>query len=176
MTKNKDIESALNSVKKTAEYRLITRAYGTIRAKRSGVPLMNHIDEGLVVMIRILASQEAMKAYCIHPLVQEDSLLEVFGVDLIKCCDSQSLLLAKEYREAANSYLSKGKPEDYRPSAYPDVQDMLIADKIQNKKDFELYHAHTHPRAEELKKYFQNWMVILQLSKTIQKSLTKSIS
>jgi hypothetical protein len=35
---------------------------------------------------------------------------------------------------------------------------MLIADKIQNRKDFELYHKDIHERSDELKQYFFNWL------------------
>ncbi len=43
-------------------------------------------------------------------------------------------------------------------SPLPEVNQMLIADKIQNRKDFELYHQKTHPRNQELQLYFRNWL------------------
>ena len=43
----------------------------------------------------------------------------------------------------------------------PEVRDMLIADKIQNYKDFLFYHKGTHPRSRELEEYFKNWFGIL---------------
>jgi hypothetical protein len=43
---------------------------------------------------------------------------------------------------------------------------MLIADKGQNRKDFELHHARTHPRAAELRSYFANWLGRLTISET----------
>jgi hypothetical protein len=35
---------------------------------------------------------------------------------------------------------------------------MLIADKIRNRKDFELYHKSTHERSKELDMYFKIWL------------------
>lgn len=51
------------------------------------------------------------------------------------------LLLAVEYRNIANGYLSfmPSRPE-VKLSPIDDVNKMLIADKIQNRKDFENYH------------------------------------
>jgi hypothetical protein len=41
---------------------------------------------------------------------------------------------------------------------------MLIADKVQNRKDFELYHEATHPRSKELAMYFRLWLEKLGVS------------
>ena len=54
------------------EYALIEAYYGNRTAKRSGVWLMNHIDEGLAVLAKINAPKEAYSAFCLHPLVQND--------------------------------------------------------------------------------------------------------
>jgi hypothetical protein len=52
-------------------------------------------------------------------------------------------------------------------SPLEEVNKMLVADKIQNRKDFEIYHKENHPRAVELDKYFKNWL--LKLSVTEEK-------
>ena len=41
---------------------------------------------------------------------------------------------------------------------------ILIADKIQNRKDFELYHLGKHERSDELDSYFKNWLERLNIS------------
>ena len=41
---------------------------------------------------------------------------------------------------------------------------MLLADKIQNRKDFERYHKGTHQRSAELEQYFKNWLTRLGVS------------
>ena len=54
-------------------YLAICEFYGERRAKRSGVPYINHIDEGLIVLDAINASVHAKRAYCLHPIFQSDA-------------------------------------------------------------------------------------------------------
>lgn len=146
------------------EYSAIAQLYGSQKAKRSDVYLMNHIDEGLAVLDWINASTEAKKAYCLHPIYQGDTDLAKNYYEnntLPSRCSGRALVLALEYRNIANDYLSKRSIQsldEIRLSPLKDVNDMLIADKIQNYKDFELYHKGTHPRSKELDQYFKNWL------------------
>ena len=145
----------------TPEYKAIEHYYGDKKANRSRQFLMNHIDEGLVILKDIGASKAAMKAYCLHPLFQSDeTLTELYRKGLLYNVDKESLILAMEYRSVANEYLSTreiNSIDEIRISPLKDVNDMLIADKIQNSKDFVKYHKGTHPRSAELDLYFQNW-------------------
>lgn len=163
------------------EYRAIQTFYGQRRARRSGIPYLHHIDEGLWILRALGASERAQRAYCLHPLVQEDderaaawaqvlatgadlSLPPVDGVS----DDPRVLALALDYRETANAALShrpdlKG-PEDIALSTEPEVNDMLRADKVQNYKDFIRHHRGTHPRSAELERYFQAWLARLDVS------------
>lgn len=163
------------------EYLAIQTFYGQRRARRSSVPYLHHIDEGLWVLRALGASEQAQRAYCLHPLVQDDderaaawartlttgadlSLPPVDGVS----DDPRVLALALDYRETANAALShrpdlKG-PEDIALSAEPEVNDMLRADKVQNYKDFIRHHRGTHPRSAELERYFQSWLTRLEVS------------
>lgn len=137
---------------------VINKFYGTKCAERSGVPYMAHILEGLNVLQAIGASDEAQFAYMLHPIFQDDSAI----VKLKKyahAADPYILALCIEYRKIANAYLSKRKISDISEielSPLKDVNDMLIADKVQNCKDFELYQEN-HPRKNELAQYFKNW-------------------
>jgi hypothetical protein len=140
------------------EYKLISEFYADTKAKRSGVRYMNHIDEGLAILERIGASELAKKAYCLHPIYQSDYDLSI-NVDNYKI-DSDVMLRVIEYRSVANEYLSFREIMscfDIRLSPLKDVNDMLIADKIQNRKDFELYHKGKHQRSKELDRYFIKW-------------------
>lgn len=154
------------------EYKLISSFYGDRVAERSGVRLMNHIDEGLDILDEHGATTSAKAAFCLHPLLQGDAEYTMF-LDKIANdpkVNSAALVLALDYRRAANAYLCKpatdawGIPEISEavgPLLEP-LRHMLIADKIQNQKDFLLYHQGTHPRSEQLTKYFENWLEYLK--------------
>jgi hypothetical protein len=147
--------------KNSDEYRAVAGFYQNTRAQRSQVPLMNHINEGLVILGRLGASQNAMKAYCLHPLFQNDRELNSVGeLYVMSLGESVTTELAMEYRRVANAYLAKcPMPEGgIKLSPIKDVNDMLIADKVQNRKDFLRYHLDTHPNSERLNKYFNEWL------------------
>lgn len=147
----------------TPAYKLIEEYYGGQRAERSQVFMMRHIDEGLTILGRINASVAAKNAYCLHPLVQSD---EALAANIKLLADNKDmhryiLMLAMEYRNTANRTLSFtpniNKPSDIITSPIHEVNDMLIADKVQNYKDF-LRYQERHPRWAELDNYFCLWL------------------
>lgn len=149
-----------NGLIEEPEYQAIEFCYEDRKANRSGVYLMNHIDEGLYILYRIKASRWAHLAYIIHPMFQPDKELDLYFNVFNEKLQARSVLLTMEYRSVANEYLSKREIkniEEIRLSPLKEVNDMLIADKIQNYKDFLRYHHGTHERSPELSKYFKNW-------------------
>jgi hypothetical protein len=142
--------------------------------------MINHIDEGLHILKRIGASELAMRAYCLHPLLQGDVELKIFWEKevLVRAqeWDMSVIALALEYRNIANAYLSH-KPSTDTPDISPidDVNHMLVADKIQNRKDFEIFHKGTHPKSDRLVEYFDQWLRRLNVSEKLYKKLTKEI-
>lgn len=148
-------------------YKLISDHYNVRTAKRSGVPLINHINEGLIILDALSESQAAKDAFCLHPMVQDDSeLAETWQLVTRYVTDPLTIMLAMEYRSVANDYLSAkvNSGQEIRLSPLVAVNNMLIADKVQNRKDFERYHKGTHPRSAELDVYFKQWLARLQVS------------
>jgi hypothetical protein len=145
----------------TPAYVLISNYYGKTKTKRSNVPLINHIDEGIEILKGIGADEDTIEAYCLHPILQSD---EEFNKNLtmdFSGISTSALLLAVEYRRVANSYLSTDKIENFVGFTNEKIKQMLYADKIQNEKDFALYHEGKHDRSKELREYFNNWLNIL---------------
>ena len=151
------------------EYTAVAEFYGARKAKRSDVPLMQHIDEGLTILQALGATERAQRAYCLHPLLQADGdLAETYerGVGTLTD-DAAVLVLALEYRHIANATLSPrliASADDIPLSPLDEVNDMLRADKVQNWKDFVRHHKGTHPRSAELERYFKLWHTRLSLS------------
>lgn len=153
-----------SGIVRTMEYQMIDQFYGNRTANRSGVPLMNHIVEGLTIMQERGASISGQRAFCLHPIVQRDEDLAA-NIELVTGnADRYSILLAMEYRNIANQYLSHrhvSTINEIALSPLAEVNEMLVADKIQNYKDFLLYHKGTHPRSAALNYYFSMWLTRL---------------
>lgn len=153
----------------TVEYKLVENFYGDGQAQRSKIYFMNHIDEGILILNKINASDSAKAGFCLHPLVQDSPNLGKTFQELSEKVNAYNLGLSLEYRNIANQYLSKRSItslDEIELSPLKEVNDMLIADKIQNYKDFILYHRGTHPRSNELENYFNNWLDKLDCRET----------
>lgn len=163
-----DISSYLNKIKceytelkHSPAYKLTQEIYGDSKTNRTGVPLMNHIEEGGAILEQLGVSDIVKDAYYLHPLLQSDkSLLDNKSLSF-GGVDNESIILAMEYRRVANSYLSTMIKEDFVGFPMNEIWEMLVADKVQNYKDFLKYHMGTHERSNELNTYFNNWFDLL---------------
>lgn len=146
------------------EYALVRDFYGDKVTDRTGAHMINHVDEGIWILQRLGAADTVIRAYILHPLVQGDAELAAFwenGLDSKLHNNPRVMQLALEYRNIANAHLSWHPPPSESPfSASPlrEVNQMLVADKVQNRKDFELYHLGLHPRSARLAAYFEEWL------------------
>lgn len=165
----------MNSFATNIHFIAVNEYYSSKAAERTNVPYMNHIVEGLRILELIGASEQAKEAYCLHPIYQVER--KPSEHEVVKQFESQlhpySIELAKEYAKRANAYLCKRhyKSEDdiVVLSEYDEVNDMLIADKVQNRKDFEVHYEsqedkETFDRSENLSQYFKNWLKALGVS------------
>jgi N12 class adenine-specific DNA methylase len=154
-------------IQHTPEYQLIAAHYGTDAANRSQVPLINHIDQGLAVLRAIGSTDAAMRAFCLHPLLQNDRDLLQNYTAVAAVASARAVLLAMEYRHVANAFLSYKIAADsdlaIQLSPLGEVNDMLTADKVQNYKDFQRCHKATHPHSEQLDQYFGKWLTALDI-------------
>ncbi len=133
----------LASIEHQPFYALIARKYKGKVARRSGVPYLNHIREGaLILHLLFPGDEETIEAYCLHPLFQSDRALAQLlaeGQAELMSLSPRVIVLAMEYRRVANAYSITHKvrrAEDTELGPLEAVRRMLIADKIQNKKDF----------------------------------------
>jgi len=154
-------------------YQMVAKFYEGKFAKRSGVPYMNHIDEGMVLCDHLGYDLYVKRAFCLHPLFQADEALagikqweRVADTIFVDEFDAYVMMLVMEYRNKANGYLSNKdkKVEDISLSPLEQVNQMLVVDKVQNRKDFEKYHFGSHPRSFQLNTYFHNWLQRLGIS------------
>lgn len=57
------------------------------------------------------------------------------------------------------------------PSPLDEVNQMRVADNVQNRADFLAHRAASHPRATELARYFELWLLRLAIDETRYQSL-----
>lgn len=144
----------------------IANLYADRTAKRSGVALLNHIREGLIILDALGATEIVQEAYCLHPIFQDTlELLDVVKDDqLLASLRPSAIVHAMEYRAVANAYLSGNDPDTMiQTSPLIGVNQMLIADKVQNRKDFLKYHQ-GHENFNRLNQYFKQWLTALQIT------------
>lgn len=156
----------------THEYQAIQNFYGNDRAKRSGVRLMNHIDEGIDMLRLMGASELAIDAYCLHPIIQDEAIFKPNWKLLYKdeAIDTDALYLARSYRNAANAYLCRPGTDHFTLEDLrfhvgflsQDLVHMLFTDKLQNEQDFNRYHKGKHARSKQLTNYFALWLDYLE--------------
>lgn len=152
-------------------YEIISEFYGDRQTERSKIKLMAHINEGLEILHILRVNYETKSAYCLHPLFQDDALLYqsypkiTNGAWWDRLVTRNSLVLVMEYRNVANLY----RKEHYLPGTVPtlsplrEVNQMLIADKLQTFKDFMRYRYATHPDAHDIHDYFRSWAQALDM-------------
>ena len=130
-------------------------------ARRSGLPYIKHIDDGLTILKNLTTDVLILQAYTLHPIIQSDvdyvegsKFLVEAGVHPIV------LMLLGEYRKTANAYLPRDPPR--LPAISPDrrVNLMLYVDKIQNMSDVCQYNKDIKDLPHYLE-YFTNWLKAL---------------
>ena len=162
------------TIQESWEYQAILDHYGDKKASRSGVPFINHIDEGVQLILKLEDFPKEIRyraalAFCLHPMFQKP---EDFNrnFELLLRFESRIVALVIEYRNVANACLSTSLGEEWRSFSWEninlscriEVNLMLLADKVQNQKDFLIHHKDTHPRKEILDTYFWLWLMRLR--------------
>lgn len=176
-------------MKDSKEYSYISKVYGDKKAKRSGLPLMNHIDEGLDILNILNSSDEAKRAFCVHPIFQSENLIDYCNDYLGMISDEDFVIggLARKYSILANRFLCTPHTDNWDRAEIlgqlvaaasdggytisTEISHMLLADKTQNYKDFMLYHYGHHERSQELFNYFHLWINVINPKKSVLDSL-----
>jgi hypothetical protein len=180
--------SFLDSIIDKPFYRIIQQKYQSKVAKRSGLGYMSHIQEGIFIIQLLYGDdQNLVEAYCLHPIFQNDRLLSQLLVENpseLSLISPQAIVLGMEYRHIANNYTIKNKIKNYESikiGSLEKVHKMLVADKIQNKKDFMKYMYLKHDRPSYVKasehglQYFDSWLDRLSVSQKTYMEITEKV-
>lgn len=160
----------------------IEHFYGNKRAERSRVPLINHIHEGCAIIDALCYTWfnfrereiNLLKAsFCIHPIIQPDVHRPEMWKTLVNHLPPRVVESAATYARCANAYLCcpendwVSTTEEVHLKVKPhlptrDTYVLLMADKLQNRKDFMRYHYGKHERSDQLHFYFELWLKYLE--------------
>lgn len=153
----------------TREYKIIEDYYKD-KYHSNGVSFMKHIDEGLAIMKWMGTSESAKKSFCLHPIYQSEKSIKDFGIkdlsDNKLKLDSNIITNVLEFRRIDNLYTNDmriSSPGDIKISTLDEVNQMLIADKIQNRKEFENYYDGN----EDFSMYLINWFRKLDINENM---------
>ena len=165
-------------ITKSWQYCAIAQYYKDKNAKRSGLPYIKHIDEGIEILRRIDAPALAIYGFILHPLFQGDEALAKFWDqmrdfntrNIADMISTRELAVVLEYRNLANGFLSRDVGiRRATLSPMREVNLMLLADKVQNQADFYRYQSCTGPKAtlsehkyHLLERYFIEWRTLLK--------------
>ena len=88
------------------EYQTIREHYGERVARGSGISLIQQVEEGLIILGELDASEDAMRAFCLRPLFQTDEDLVRHGQDFMDAVDADPfvIMLVMEYRSRVNAW------------------------------------------------------------------------
>lgn len=166
-------------------YELVKTYWAGRYAQQSGLSYMKHIDDGLRILDALNADDSTKAAYCLHPLYQGESDPDNHPLMLRHTgqFSDETLLYARDYARVANSYLSRHCRDSNDPvplSTHKAVNDMLIADKVQNRYDFLYLNPELHKsrpdHAGKLTLYFNNWLRALGIDDEKLAALEKLVA
>ena len=172
------------------EYRLIEEYYAGKSAKRTGLPYMRHIDDGLRIL-RAMSElrdyetvedqrqwmQESVEAwyknrfelltrtFCVHPIYQDNNPeWRHKHLDIGGAKDAE---LCHKYASYVNSYLPAHVDRANCPRCLrgSDLWALLVADKLQNYADFNANaNKFSTDETAQLQAYFTDWFAALKIT------------
>lgn len=164
-------------------FQRISRHYGATAAQRTKLPWINHIVEGVVLIHQLGGRIGAADAFCWHPLIQSDTTYLETLVEMRRHynlnTNGEVLVNVLGYRDAANRWLRGVVNKDNQPKKHPleSVNVMLMADKIQNRKDFEANERlFSVEDAASLHYYFDCWFNTLGITPEIYADQTDKLA
>ncbi len=145
------------------QYKIVQDFFGDQRDERSGVLLMNHIDEGIAVMRALGAPDTAIRAFCLTPLQftsRNDIIINFHKIfkelnGVIDGIDSSNLAL--DYRALVDTNPVKVSTDN-------DVNLMLAGAVIQRKKDLLVHNWDHQANPEATRERFDQWIAALGIA------------
>lgn len=147
-------------IETTKEWDITRNLLSGQKSRRTNVSYFDHVEEGVKILQELNVPLVIQQAFVIHPLLQGDDALAE-NLPHVVYFDPLALVLCMEYRRVANLGTRKNLRDNgwnITLSPMAEVNLMLVADKIQNRKLYETKFPKTDPEYEEIGHYFRVWM------------------
>ena len=163
-------------IESTKEWEITHNILSVRRSRRTDVPYFDHVAEGVKILAMYSAPLIVQQAFVIHPLLQHDDAL-IENLPHVKYFDPLALVLCMEYRRVANLGTRKNIRDTWEITLSPiaEVNLMLVADKIQNRKLYETKLPKDDPDYEEIGRYFLEWMKALGIPEVTYKHIVSTL-
>lgn len=144
-------------------YQIISELYEGQKAKRTQLPYIKHIDDGLLILDDLDADLITKEAWCMHPIFQmpdlKEKVMDSKGQPQIRLATA---ILAAEYAETANQYRTVNYQSfhDNLPEIPNSrVKKLLTCDKVQNYIELEnTRHLLPYETVDRTHRYLLNWL------------------
>jgi len=145
----------LSALVREPEYTYINDLLGNSINKQTHDLRINQIEEGLAILNILNAPNLVRKAYCLHMLFESDEALsKSMELNRMPHTDPKSVLLAMEFRNIIKTRIN-GK---IKLSPLSEVNQMILAAKIQRYKTFEILYKGEKPHSDEIERDYQLWI------------------
>jgi len=149
------------AIEDTPEYILAEKDLTPTISRRSQQSHFIHVRQGIEILRAMKSSYAAQRAFAIHPLLQDKEKLDFYRFRM-ENCSVHAVVLAMEFCALATAGKRPHNPlgKTWMPavSNVHEVNDMLIADKIQNWVSYKKYH-NLYPDLDkkQMIAYFNKW-------------------
>lgn len=153
-------------IEHTLEWITAKKYLSGVKSKRTKADYFEHVQEGVKILQILEQPLVVQAAFAIHPLYQNDKALTNY-FPLLSTFDPTAVALTMEYRSIANQGIrSEVKKNNWtiKLSCLFSVNQMLVSDKIQNRKLFLSKYPKNASDYMEIDKYFNTWLNALDIS------------
>lgn len=153
-------------IEQTTEWITAKKYLSGQKASRTKADYFEHVEEGVKILQILGEPLVVQAAFAIHPLYQSDEAL-TNHYPLLSTFDPVTVALTMEYRSVANRGIRREVKKNnwtVELSCLFSVNQMLVSDKIQNRKLFLNHYPKNLADYAEIDRYFDVWLKALNIS------------
>jgi hypothetical protein len=141
---------------------------------------MSRVDDALAILTWLGVSDTVKESYLLQPYYYSDYSFKMFSGNSMRSMstfgiDANKIVNAMEFRHTSLSFIPGGDFTKITTSSLDVVNKMLIANRIANKIDFELYFS-DHSMKNSFEDYFDNWLLELAVTDNMYNAFKEKLT